>query len=312
MIEGDTSEISVVICSLNRRDSLLLTLDSLEQQVWSGTWEVLVVDNGGTDGSFDAVCQRASASPVPLRAVREETRGLSHARNRALREARGRAVVFVDDDVTCLEGWLAGHGQAYRDAEVVGTGGPILPAMPSGTPEWLLAMLPHEIGGPTSRYDFGSRAAEIVAKGSIPLPFGANMGVLREKAVQIGGFRTDLGWGKHMVPSEELEFFRRIRQGHGRIMYIPTAALEHRIDVKRTTWDYYVRWQRGYGRSVVMMDKPTGFRQRLSRIRWCLRRMRRCGHRARDARSGSDRVAEITALRESERCRGQLYQLLRP
>ena len=121
MIEGDTSEISVVICSLNRRDSLLLTLDSLEQQVWSGTWEVLVVDNGGTDGSFDAVCQRASALPAPLRAVREETRGLSHARNRALREARGAAGKVPVFGLLKRGGWVYtvipefSHGHADAD-----------------------------------------------------------------------------------------------------------------------------------------------------------------------------------------------------
>jgi glycosyltransferase involved in cell wall biosynthesis len=307
---NNTCSISVVVCTRNRRQSLLETLDSLEAQRLRASpdrsWEVLVVDNGSDDGTVDAVLQRESKFPATLRVVVEPTTGLSHGRNRALREANGRAVIFIDDDVTCHEGWLAAHAAAFEDPKIVGTAGPILPSMPSETPDWFHEVLQDEIGGPTSRYYFGDEAADIVGDGGIALPFGANMGVLRHIALEVGGFRTDLGWGKKMIPSEELEFFRRVQARVGRIRYAPEASLTHHIEPRRVTMEYYRSWQQGFGRSLVVMDPPGGSLARVRSVvissrrllRWIVRRWQ-----AKDTRS------QILTLREAERERGRLKEL---
>lgn len=312
MSDRATVELSVIICSRNRRDCLLVTIDSLANQSWredaAGPWELLVVDNDSTDGTQEAVSERIDGFQVDLRVIHELQWGLSHARNLGLEQARGRAVIFIDDDVTCLPGWLDAHGAAFSQTGVVGTGGPIRPLMPEGTPAWFLEVMPDEVGGPTSRYEFGEEEADIVAKGPIPLPFGANMGVVREVALEVGGFRSDLGWGKRMIPSEELDFFRRVQAHGGRILYVAEAVLRHRIEARRTTLDYYLKWQKGYGRSTVIMDPPSGvigYLGALSRsgrgvIRWSKR-----------ARTAENKRQEMNAVRECERSKGRLLQLLR-
>ena len=142
----------------------------------------------------------------------EARRGVSFARNRALAEARGDAIIFVDDDVNCLPGWLAAHGDALRDASVTGIGGRILPILPESTPGAFRVLYSRENGGPVSRYDFGDEPREITPDGPVQPPFGANMAIRRGLALSLGGFRTDLGWGKRMLPGEETELSRRIRQ----------------------------------------------------------------------------------------------------
>src|SRR5262245_49138701 len=224
--------LTVAICTRNRRDALLRALASLARQETRATWDVLVVENASEDDTRSAAVEIAHAFPVPLAVASEPTRGLSHARNRALATATGRAVVFVDDDATCRPGFVVAHAEGLARAGVVATGGPILPVLPRDLePSWR-AFLEMQIGGPTSRYDLGPDPLECGAGGA-PLPFGANLGLLREAALAAGGFRTDLGWGRHAIPGEETELLWRLQRASGRVIYLPGAAVDHHIDAER-------------------------------------------------------------------------------
>lgn len=302
--------ITVAICSRNRSASLLETLDSVEQQRWKGRWEVLVVDNGSADDTGTLIRGRADGFSVPLRVVEEPRLGLSFARNRAAREARGRVLLFIDDDVTCQAGWLAAHASAFEDPQLVGSGGRIVPVLPPEAPQWWKEILPSQIGGPTSRYDFGPTSAEIVTGGPIPAPFGANMGVLREWVLALDGFRTDLGWGRRMIPAEESEFFQRVRAREGRLLYLPDATLEHRIAPDRLTFDYYTSWQQGKGRSRVIASPPTGPMARLAAIAACLVRIGAASLQAQRRRVRGDFAAALVPVCKRERAKGSLYELV--
>lgn len=300
---------SVVVCTRNRAAALARTLETLRTQEVPANWEVLVVDNGSRDGTAACVAEWAPGFPVPLRLVRERRRGLSRARNRGLAEAAGEVLVFIDDDVDCRRGWLAAYAEVFRDATVAGAGGRILPRLPTGTPPWFRDLLAHEVGGPTARYDFGDAPREIGEAG-LPTPFGANMAVRRAVARRVGGFRTDLGWGWRLIPSEELEFFARLGACGGRLRYVPAAVVDHRIDPGRVSWRYYVRWQRGYGRALVLMAPVIGWRARLAAARELGLQVRFQTESARRARREGDRIKELIALRERARLQGRLLQTL--
>ena len=106
---GAAPEVSVIVTSRERRDALLDTLRALAVQTLPGTaYEVLVVDDGSSDGTFEA----ASALQVPydLRVLRHpQQRGVAAGRNTAIRDARGRVLVFLSDDLLVPEGFLAAH-----------------------------------------------------------------------------------------------------------------------------------------------------------------------------------------------------------
>jgi glycosyltransferase involved in cell wall biosynthesis len=69
-------------------------------------WEIIVVDNNSTDNTFNIVKEFKKNSKVPVKYVKEEKQGLSHARNRGIRESKGRHIAFIDDDALADCNWI--------------------------------------------------------------------------------------------------------------------------------------------------------------------------------------------------------------
>ncbi|MBD5603512.1 MAG: glycosyltransferase family 2 protein [Candidatus Eremiobacteraeota bacterium] len=122
-----TPEISVVIATKDRADSLARALTSLAAQEASPSYEVVVVDNGSRDATAELVRARTLQAPhaVLYRFLAEPNRGA--ARNAGIAAATGRLVVFVDDDVVLPPMFLAAHVAAHaRIAAPAAVSGPIL------------------------------------------------------------------------------------------------------------------------------------------------------------------------------------------
>jgi glycosyltransferase involved in cell wall biosynthesis len=100
--------ISVVLASHNGAATLPLTLAALRDVVLpEGGVEIIAVDNASSDQTRDLL--EAAREVLPLVVVCEPRQGKSFALNRALESVRGDLVVFTDDDVLPVPGWL----QAY-------------------------------------------------------------------------------------------------------------------------------------------------------------------------------------------------------
>lgn len=98
-----TPEISVVIVNWNRRALLERCLESLTRQAFTD-FELMVVDNGSTDGS-PGIVRRFSLPAVRL--IRnEENQGFARAVNQGIRQARGRIIALVNNDVLLDPLWL--------------------------------------------------------------------------------------------------------------------------------------------------------------------------------------------------------------
>ena len=98
--------VTVVVPVRNERRHLPAQLRALAAQTYAGPWEVVVVDDGSTDGSGDVA--RSFAGKLPgLRVVPTARRGLNHARNTGVDAAAGDVVAFCDGDDVALPGWLA-------------------------------------------------------------------------------------------------------------------------------------------------------------------------------------------------------------
>ncbi len=89
-------ELSVILCSYNRRAILRECLDALQSQTAAGRFEVVVVDDGSDDGTREML--DAYRFAVPHRVVHRANGGLAAARNTALAAARGRLLLFINDD----------------------------------------------------------------------------------------------------------------------------------------------------------------------------------------------------------------------
>ena len=88
------SNISVIIPLYNKASEIAITLHTVLAQSLQPR-EIIVVDDGSTDGSAEIV--ESFGSPL-VRLIRQENRGVSAARNRAMREATGEWVALLDGD----------------------------------------------------------------------------------------------------------------------------------------------------------------------------------------------------------------------
>jgi GT2 family glycosyltransferase len=104
-------ELSVVVPTRDRASRLRQTLQALAAA--SGPrWEAVVVDDGGAPGGLADVEGWIAQSGAPVRILRQESRGPAAARNRGARDARGRVLVFLDDDMVVAPDFLARHLRA--------------------------------------------------------------------------------------------------------------------------------------------------------------------------------------------------------
>lgn len=101
--------VSILICTRDRAESLRATLASIGQCDTPADVpaELLVVDNGSTDGTR-AVVNETQLPNIPVRYVHEPRHGKGHAYNTGMAEARGDIFLFTDDDVRVPRGWIEG------------------------------------------------------------------------------------------------------------------------------------------------------------------------------------------------------------
>ena len=108
--------ISVVIPTYNRWPILEKCLVAMEQQTPSGEiegYEVVLVDDGSTDGTPDLLRQQADRFPH-VRLFEQAHGGPAEGRNRGVDQARGDVIVFIDSDLVVVPGFLASHARALQ------------------------------------------------------------------------------------------------------------------------------------------------------------------------------------------------------
>ena len=120
-----TPTLSVIICTYNRREVLRECLEAFcNQALQNGCYEIVIVDDGSSDGTDAALADLAF--PVPVTRVQQPNGGLAAARNAGIAVARGRLLLFVNDDTIpapdCVAEHLAAHARhPGRDLAVLGS-----------------------------------------------------------------------------------------------------------------------------------------------------------------------------------------------
>ncbi len=135
---GETSlglDLSVVIPTHNTREVTLRCVQSVQTAAARWTSEIVVVDDGGSDGTAEEI-ERLSVGSPRLRMLRHETaQGFTAAANRGLAEARGRIVLLLNSDTEITEDGLVRLLEAFeRDAHLGIAGGELI--YPDGSPQW--------------------------------------------------------------------------------------------------------------------------------------------------------------------------------
>lgn len=104
---------SVVIPTYNKKERLALTLESFRYQTASpDTFEVIVVDDGSTDGTKEMLENWQGA--FELRYIFQNNGGRSMARNRGIQEAQSELIIFCDDDLIASKEFVEAHQKAHE------------------------------------------------------------------------------------------------------------------------------------------------------------------------------------------------------
>ncbi len=231
--------VSILICTHNRREALRQTLATVAGLAIPEalTPELIVVDNGSTDGTSDMV--RTFRPPnMPVRLVQEPRPGAGHARNAALRAARGEILLFADDDVRLPANWLAVLcAPILADtADVVG-GRVVLP--PSLLRPWMTAF---------------HRKALAATEGIDPDDpvdlISASMALSRRVLEKVPAFDPELGPGTATNALEDTLFTRQARAAGFRITTAFDAPVEHHFSEHRLTRRAFLRAAQARGRSL--------------------------------------------------------------
>ena len=237
---------TVAICCKDRWDWLERLLDSLAPlRVEEDAFEVVVVDNASSDERVQAVC----AAREWVRYVCEPLVGLNFARNRAIREASGDVVAFLDDDVVVDANWLSAMRRAWAANPDAGCiTGLVLPMALDTEAQWLF-----ELRGGFRRdfrpLRFGSERYKerLHPCGAGRFGAGANMSVRRALVIRLGGFDEALDTGRPLPGGGDLDIFYRVLRSGATLVYEPQAAVyhDHRKEMHVLRRQYYT-WGLGF------------------------------------------------------------------
>lgn len=131
--------ISVCICTFKRPRLLERLLHALERQATNGLfrYSVVVADNDRQASARRVVSDFAAVSLLPVTYAVEERQNIALARNRALENAKGDFIAFVDDDEFPERNWLLNLFETCKAYGVQGVLGPVKPFFEQEPPPWM-------------------------------------------------------------------------------------------------------------------------------------------------------------------------------
>jgi glycosyltransferase involved in cell wall biosynthesis len=204
---GAPVDVSVVIPAFNAEGTLAAQLEALVGQVTSRSFEVLVADNGSTDGTAALVTHFAARHPSVRLVDASQVRGASAARNAGAAEAKGRALLFCDADDVAGPAWIDEMARVLDEHDAVG------------------GVLDAEFLNGDNRASVTWHASGYVRFGFWPEFAGAptsNLGVLRD------AFRGVQGFDVHLPAGEDIDLCWRIQLRGGTMGQAERAVMHVR------------------------------------------------------------------------------------
>jgi GT2 family glycosyltransferase len=220
--------VSVIVCTHNGERTLGQCLERAGELAYPD-FELIVVDDGSTDGSADIALARGATL------VQTEHRGLSFARNAGVARASGEIVAFLDDDAYPDSDWLRYVAASLRPNTHAGTGGPNIPPDDDG---WIADCVAAAPGGPIHVL-ISDREAEHVP--------GCNMAFRKAALEEIGGFDE-----RFRVAGDDVDICWRLQESGRTLGFSAGAVVMHR---RRDTVWRYLKQQYGYGKAEALLER---------------------------------------------------------
>lgn len=219
----DTVEFSVIVPAFNEAANIARSLAALEAQtLFPSSFEVIVVDNGSTDGTIEEATKFASR--LPLKIVSRTGCNVSAVRNHGAALSRGRILSFLDADCIPPTNWLE-RSRVLAPPNAIWGAHYLVP--PNST--W--------VGKVWFEYQATAQEGEV---SFIP---ASNLFIRRTDFTRIGGF------GESLETSEDVEICMRAKK-HGMVaIAFPSLAVFH--EGTPQTLRHFYRQNRWHGTNVL-------------------------------------------------------------
>lgn len=237
--------VSIIIPTLNRKNILkeaLLSVNGIDYP--RGKLEVVVVSDGSTDGTEKIIEKVRPDLNYKFKFIKERRRGISHAKNTAIKNSHGEIIVSTDDDCLFEKNWLRKLVLPFKDPHVGSTGGADRP-LKRGS-----------IFSVCTNFAFTS----FIGSGGIhgrpfPVklgrfcPMGCNMAIRKDALIRVGLF------DEKIAPGEETDLIYRLERAGYRIISVPKVFVWHRaID----NFSGFIRMIFRRGKARVIMIRRHG------------------------------------------------------
>jgi len=232
--------LTIAICTYNSRGHLKRALTSIvEQRLPNYEFELLVIDNNSNE-SHDFI--KTDKIFQNIRYFSEPRQGLSFARNRAIKEAKGVWIAFIDDDAELCQNYLYEfYITINKFHDVVALGGKVLPKWETITSQfWNYPIFQNVF----SLVNWGD---EIKYLSKEEWLVGTNMVFKRDFLIEIGGFNDRLGRkGSNLLSNEEISLQNTIKKKQLNLLYVPQMLVYHWVSNDRTKLKWIMKryfWQ---------------------------------------------------------------------
>lgn len=228
--------LTVIIPALNSVETIGEQLSALELQLSALNFQVIVVDNGSSDGTVELVnsyCRRRSEFTL---VVADSVQGSGYARNVGASLARSDKLAFCDADDIVGDQWATAMSRALETFDFVT--GPI--ELDRLNPEWIIAARGRWLAKPSEPSHFAP---------GVPFASACNMGVTKYAFQQVGGF------DERFVIGQDVELSLRMWSCRIVLNWVDDALIHYRYRPSlRALW----RQGRRYGAARVALSSRLG------------------------------------------------------
>ena len=238
--------VSVCICTYKRPELLRRLLEGLGEQDTSGlfNFSIVVVDNDHAESAKRVVAEFMVTSPIRVIYCVEPRQNIALARNKAIENAKGDLVAFIDDDEFPTGRWLWSLFTSCITHNAAGVLGPVRPHFSHPPPTWIVK---------------GKLAERPVYETGHVMDWRQSRtgNVLFKKEILVGcgeAFRPQFGTG-----GEDVDFFERMTTSGYVFIWCNDANVYEVVPEARCTRMYYIRRALLRGRNSLQREGPGAF-----------------------------------------------------
>jgi len=250
-------DVSIILSTWNNSKRLDITLSELKKCTLPKglNWEIIVVNNNCTDHTDDIVAKYTNDLPVVY--VKEPKQGLSRARNKGIKTAKGELLIFTDDDVRPSVKWISLYWEYYSQHKKGHFfGGSVESEFEDKAPHRsLLKFSPPSVKG----INFGDQSKILKDESSF---VAANWACRKDDIEKVGSFDVEMGLGAvagEVRTGEETDAINKLKHSGLSPFYVAGASIKHFVPKDKTSEDHILIRREAYGFEVAKYEHQKNF-----------------------------------------------------